>query len=98
MIRFPGSKVSLRLFDRVETKDDQYDIFDVGVQYEDGTIDSVVVGGSFASVKRVVSKLNSDADRKEAKKAEKKARKAAKKAAEAAISEKTEEPAMTVVA
>ena len=91
MIRFPGSKVSLRLFDRVETTDNQYDIFDVGVQYEDGSIDSVVVGGSFATVKKAVRKLNSDADRKDAKRAAKKARKAAKKAVNAAVGTTTSE-------
>ena len=45
----------VRLLERVETKDPQYDIFDVGIQHEDGSIDSVVVGGSFASIKRWAS-------------------------------------------
>ena len=98
MLKIPGSKVSLRLFDRVKTEDDQYDIFDVGVQYEDGSIDSVVVGGSFATVKRLASQLDKDAAKKERKKAEKKARKAARKAAEAVISETVEEPTAAAVA
>ena len=37
--------MSMRLFERVETVDNQYDIFDVGVEQADGSIDSVVVGG-----------------------------------------------------
>ena len=42
----------VRLFERVATVDDQYDIFDVGVQHADGGIDSMVVGGSFYSAKQ----------------------------------------------
>ena len=46
-----GADRRIRLFERVATKDPQYDIFDVGIQHENGSIDSVVVGGSFASLK-----------------------------------------------
>ena len=49
--KVPGQDVSVRLFERVETKDDQYDIFDVGLEQADGSIDSVVVGGSFSYAK-----------------------------------------------
>ena len=80
MFRLPGSKTSIRLFDRVETTDTQYDVFDVGLQYDDGGIDSIVVGGSFYTAKKAVKKLDRNAEKREAKKA----RKAAKKVAKAA--------------
>ena len=49
--KVPGQSVSVRLSERVETVDNQYDIFDVGIEQEDGSIDSVVVGGSFSYAK-----------------------------------------------
>ena len=66
MIRIPGTDLSLRLFDRVETGDSQYDVFDVGVQHADGGIDSIAVGGSFYSAKKVISNMNDKADSKTA--------------------------------
>ena len=89
MLKIPGTQLCVRVFDRVETTDSQYDIFDFGVQYEDGSIDSVVVGGSFATVKRLASRLDSDAEKKAAKKAAKKARKAAKKAVDTAVDDRS---------
>lgn len=62
MFRIPGTKLKLRTFDRVETANDTYDIFDVGVEYEDGNIDSIAVGGSFYSLKSAISKLNDNVD------------------------------------
>ena len=64
MIRIPGTKLHLRAFDRVETSDSQYDIVDFGIQHEDGGIDSLVVGGSFYSLKKAVANLNDNADKK----------------------------------
>ena len=55
MIHIPGTKLSLRVFDRVETTDPQYDIVDFGVQYG-GAIDSLAVGGAFRSLKRACCK------------------------------------------
>ena len=66
MIRIPGTDLSLRLFDRVKTDDTQYDVFDVGVQHADGGIDSIAVGGSFYSAKKVISTMNDKADSKTA--------------------------------
>ena len=43
--------VSVRLFETVETKDDQYSIRDCGLEYKDGSIDSIAVGGSFATAR-----------------------------------------------
>ena len=94
LMRFqiPGQDVRVRLFERVETVDSQYDIFDVGVEQSDGSIDSLVVGGSFSLVKS----LAASADEKKAKKEAKKARKAAKKQAAEATPESA--PDLEVVA
>ena len=46
--KIPGRKLNVRLFERVETTDSQYDIFDVGLEQADGSLDSMVVGGSFS--------------------------------------------------
>ena len=62
--RIPGRDVSVRLFERVETVDNQYDIFDVGLQQADGSIDSVVVGGSFSYAKSLCLKADENADAK----------------------------------
>jgi len=67
--KLPGSRVHVRLFERVETSNDTYDIFDVGVDFADGDkiqkIDSIAVGGSFASAKAAIKKM----DEKQAEKA-----------------------------
>ena len=65
--KIPGKDVTVRLFERVETVDNQYDVFDVGLQQEDGSIDSVVVGGSFSYAKSLVKAAD---DKAAAKKAE----------------------------
>ena len=65
--KIPGKDVTVRLFERVETVDNQYDVFDVGLQQEDGSIDSVVVGGSFSYAKSLVKAAD---DKQAAKKAE----------------------------
>ena len=68
--KIPGRDVSVRLFQRVETKDDQYDIFDVGLEQADGSIDSVVVGGSFSYAKSLCRKADEQADARKAEKPE----------------------------
>ena len=68
-IAIPGQDITVRLFERVETVDNQYDVFDVGVEQEDGSIDSVVVGGSFSYAKSLCKKADE-------KKAERKAKEA----------------------
>ncbi len=64
--RFPGSKIDLRICEPVPTTDPQYSIVDVGIQYDnaDGTtsIDSLAVGGSFASARRWIDNANSRVD------------------------------------
>ena len=93
--KIPGQDVSARIFERVSTTDSQYDIFDVGLEQADGSIDSIVVGGSFSLIKSFAA----DAENKKAKKDAKKARKAAKKQVEAAIEDVvSQEPSVPVAA
>jgi hypothetical protein len=65
--KVPGQSVSVRLFERVATVDNQYDIFDVGIEQEDGSVDSVVVGGSFSYAKSLCRKADENADAKKSK-------------------------------
>ena len=75
-----GDKVKVRLFEEVQTVDTQYNIVDCGLQYkgenDEVQIDSIVMGGSFHTIKNLCGQL----DEKAAKKAKKSAKKAAKKA------------------
>ena len=64
--RIPGKDINVRLFERVETVDSQYDIFDVGVEQADGSIDSVVIGGSFSYAKSLVKAIDRKAEEKKA--------------------------------
>tara|TARA_R100001443_G_scaffold31498_5_gene45598 strand:- start:4988 stop:5221 length:234 start_codon:yes stop_codon:yes gene_type:complete len=64
--KVPGQSISVRLFERVETVDNQYDIFDVGVEQEDGSIDSMVVGGSFSYAKSLCRKADEQAEARKA--------------------------------
>ena len=68
-IKVPGKDISLRLFERVETVDSQYDIFDVGVEQADGSIDSMAVGGSFSYAKSLISAMDKKAEEAKADKA-----------------------------
>ena len=69
-IKVPGQDFNVRLFEKVETVDDQYDIFDVGIEQADGTIDSVCVGGSFAYAKSLVKTIDEKAEQAKASKAD----------------------------
>tara|TARA_R110002012_G_scaffold311195_1_gene520534 strand:- start:52 stop:285 length:234 start_codon:yes stop_codon:yes gene_type:complete len=60
--KIPGQDVRVRLFERVETVDSQYDIFDVGLEQSDGSIDSMVVGGSFSYAKSLVEAMDKKAE------------------------------------
>tara|TARA_X000001382_G_scaffold33226_2_gene21846 strand:- start:3122 stop:3379 length:258 start_codon:yes stop_codon:yes gene_type:complete len=64
IFKIPGQDVSVRLFERVGTTDSQYDIFDVGLQQEDGSIDSVVVGGSFSYAKSLARQADANKAKK----------------------------------
>jgi len=60
--KVPGQDINVRLFERVETVDNQYDIFDVGIEQADGSIDSMVVGGSFSYAKSLVKAMDTKAE------------------------------------
>ena len=62
--KIPGRDIQVRLVERVATSDPQYDIFDVGLEYSDGSIDSLVVpgSGSSSSAKNWVKKANDNAE------------------------------------
>ncbi len=64
--KIPGRALNVRLLERVETTDSQYDIFDVGVEQADGSIDSIVVGGSFSYAKSLVRAMDKQAEDKNA--------------------------------
>ena len=70
LIKVPGQDLNLRFFEKVETVDDQYNIYDIGVEQpgEDGKaiIDSVCVGGSFAYAKSLVKTIDEKAEAKKA--------------------------------
>ena len=52
--KIPGRNTNVRLFEKVETTDPQYLIFDVGVEYEDGSIDSLVVPDRHEDARRSI--------------------------------------------
>lgn len=64
--RIPGTTVTARIVEAVETADSQYDVFDVGIEHEHGGIDSIVVGASAYSLKKAVANLNRTCDEKNA--------------------------------
>lgn len=64
--KVPGRDLNVRLFERVETVDSQYDIFDCGLEQSDGSIDSLVVGGSFSYAKSLFKAMDEKAEAKKA--------------------------------
>lgn len=56
--KVPGRDIYVRAFERVATTDTQYDIVDFGVEQADGTIDSIVLGGSFSYAKSLCRKAD----------------------------------------
>ena len=65
--KIPGRDIQVRIVERVITNDPQYEIFDVGIEYEDGSIDSLVVpgSGSYKSAKAFVKHIDDEAQTKE---------------------------------
>ena len=57
-----GRKLRVRLFEPVLTVDEQYNLYDVGLEQEDGSIDSLAVGGSFSLVKSICRSADERAD------------------------------------
>tara|TARA_B100000674_G_C37837210_1_gene913472 strand:- start:741 stop:950 length:210 start_codon:yes stop_codon:yes gene_type:complete len=52
--KVPNQNIIVRLFERVNTSDNQYDVFDIGIEQPDGSIDSIALGGSFANAKAFI--------------------------------------------
>ena len=69
--RIPGRQVRVRLFEPVQTVDNQYNLYDVGLEQEDGSIDSIAVGGSFSYVKSLCRDADNKAEEKKAEEASK---------------------------
>ena len=63
--KIPGKPYHIRFFEPVVTEDTQYTVADCGVEYGDGSIDSLVVGGSFATLRKLAKQA--DANEVEAK-------------------------------
>ncbi len=61
LFKIGNSGRNIRFFQKVDTVDDQYDIRDIGIEHADGGIDSLVVGGSFYSLKKVIAEADEDA-------------------------------------
>ena len=61
--RIPGTTVQARIFETVVTDDSQYTIVDCGLQHDDGSIDSLAVGGSFATARRWIDNANQRVDK-----------------------------------
>ena len=47
--KVPNQNIIVRLFERVNTSNTQYDVFDIGIEQPDGSIDSIALGGSFGN-------------------------------------------------
>lgn len=59
-MRIPLNKtLTARVFERVETVDPQYHVYDFGVEHSTGGIDSIAAGGSFHSARRAYSSWTS---------------------------------------
>ena len=61
-IRWPGTQSHVRVFHPVETVDPQYHVYDTGIEDSAGNIDSLAIGGSFASAKRWLAAADAKAD------------------------------------
>ena len=61
--KIPGHNIHIRLFEPVVTTDEQYQVYDTGIEHENGGIDSVAVGGSFYSLKELARKADENAEK-----------------------------------
>ena len=57
--KIPGRDTYVRLFEPVQTNT-PYRIVDLGIEYADGTIDGLAIGGSFASLERWIKEDQED--------------------------------------
>jgi hypothetical protein len=54
----PGTDTKIRVFEEVKTVEDNYHIYDCGLQYAEGQIDSLAFGGSFHTIKNLCGSLD----------------------------------------
>ena len=95
--RIPGKSIHVRIFEPVATTNDQYYVYDTGLDYENGKfIDSIAVGGSFATLEKLATKADEDSLKKRAKKAKKQAKKEAAMAS-TEVTESTENTSEAIV-
>ena len=59
--KVPGRDAYVRILHPVATTDSQYAIYDTGVEQEDGSIDSIAVGGSFSYAKSLIQQADDQA-------------------------------------
>ena len=57
--KIPGRDTHVRFFEPVKTNT-PYRFVDLGIEYTDGTIDSIAIGGSFASLERWIKEDQED--------------------------------------
>lgn len=57
--KIPGRDTHVRFFEPVQTNT-PYRFVDLGIEYADGTIDSLAIGGSFASLERWIKEDQED--------------------------------------
>ena len=55
-----NDRIHVRVLHKVDTVDPQYNIVDTGLEYQDGSIDSIAVGGSFATASGWFSSKDQD--------------------------------------
>ena len=67
--KVPGRDMFVRVMHPVATTDGQYDIFDTGLEQEDGSIDSIAIGGSFSYAKSLIAKADEQAAKAKAEQA-----------------------------
>ena len=59
--RIPGQSVHVRLWERVTPVDSKDHYYDMGIEYADGSKDTLGVGGQFATLERLAEKADTDA-------------------------------------
>lgn len=66
-MRIPLNKtLTARVFERVETVDPQYHVYDFGVEHANGGIDSIAAGGSFHSARNAYASWTTKCQEQEA--------------------------------
>jgi hypothetical protein len=62
--RIPGQSVHVRIAERVTSEQSKDHYYDFGVEYADGSKDTLGVGGQFATLERLAAKADEDSLKK----------------------------------